>query len=658
MTERVDLTQPQTPTNESRYLSSASGNALGKLGYAVCLLIALYHLAASVQLFAHLGLFLTSQVQASISLACALLAVMLINAGKQKRSMIDIVLSVVLTVAALLSLGRVIFDYNSILTYSMMGSLDTIGVVAALMLVVPLLEALRRKTGAILPIIILAMVALVLFQPYMPGALYGRGYSLDRLLFSSYVGVHGIFGLPLKVAAEIIIVFIVFGALISASGAGKWFLDLALLASGRQVGGPAKAAVLASALFGSVSGSPSANAASTGILTIPLMVRAGYKPKFAAAVEAVASTSGQILPPVMGAIAFVMAEWTGNSYATIVKVAAIPAILYVLIVYASVHFQAKRQNLLPLDRESLGTFRDIFLSGWFYLLPLAVLCVALFAFHVPAQMAASYSLPVIVAVSFLNRDRAMWLTPRRIADSLVESVHSWKGIAIITAAVGIMVGAMELSGVGIKVSDFIIDLSGGNLILLLLMVGFASLILGMGLDAIPAYITLATLLAPALTTMGVSLLGAHFFVVYWGLASFFTPPLCIAVFVTCGIAKSGVWETGWEALRLGLGAFLVPFAFVLEPALLLDGSLPDIVLATATALIGSIVLSAGLRGYAVAPLSMAGRVVLVAAGLMFIAPGLILPVIGMVATVAVVIVQKVWPEMPILSQRRAQVPGQ
>lgn len=623
---------------------------LQKVGYVVCLLIALYHLAASVQLFARFGFFLTSQVQAAISLSCAMVAVLLINAGSRKQGPLITVISVVLAVGALFSLGRVIFDYNSILTYSMFGSLDTIGVVMALCLVIPLLEALRRKTGLILPIIILALVCVVLFQNYMPGVLYGRGYSLDRLLFSSYVGSHGIFGLPLKVAAEIIIVFMIFGVLISSSGAGKWFLDIALLISGRQVGGPAKAAVVASALFGSVSGSPSANAASTGILTIPLMIRVGYKAKFAAAVEAVASTSGQILPPVMGAIAFVMAEWTGNTYADIVKIAAVPAILYILIVYASVHFQARRQNIVPLDSSTLPKLKETLVSGWFYVIPLAVLCVALFAMHLPAQMAASLSLPVIIAVSFLSKDRSQWLTPKRIADGLVESVHSWKGIAIITAAVGIMVGAMELSGVGIKISEFIIDLSGGNLVVLLLMVGLAALILGMGLDAIPAYITLATLLAPALTAQGVSTLGAHFFVVYWGLASFFTPPLCIAVFVTCGIARSSVWETGWEALRLGLGAFLVPFAFVLEPALLLDGTLPEIALATGTALIGAIVLSAALRGFALAPLTWLGRIVLGAAGLLFIAPGVALPLTGLAITGLVLGVQRFWPDMRLVSE--------
>jgi len=623
---------------------------LQKFGYLVCLLIALYHLAASVQLFARFGFFLTSQVQAAISLSCAIVAVLLINVGGRKQGPLAIAISVILAVGALVSLGRVIFDYNSILNYSMFGSLDTVGVVMALCLVIPLLEALRRKTGIILPIIILALVCVVLFQNYMPGVLYGRGYSLDRLLFSSYVGNHGIFGLPLKVAAEIIIVFMIFGVLISSSGAGKWFLDIALLISGRQVGGPAKAAVVASALFGSVSGSPSANAASTGILTIPLMMRVGYKAKFAAAVEAVASTSGQILPPVMGAIAFVMAEWTGNSYADIVKIAAIPAILYILIVFASVHFQARRQNIVPLDASSLPKLKETLVAGWFYVIPLVVLCVCLFTLHMPAQMAASISLPVIIAVSFLSKDRSQWLTPRRIADGLVEAVHSWKGIAIITAAVGIMVGAMELSGVGIKVSEFIIDLSGGNLVVLLLMVGLAALILGMGLDAIPAYITLATLLAPALTAQGVSTLGAHFFVVYWGLASFFTPPLCIAVFVTCGIARSNVWETGWEALRLGLGAFLVPFAFVLEPALLLDGTMPEIALATGTALVGAIVLSAALRGFALAPLTWLGRIALGAAGLMFIAPGIVLPMIGLVITGVVLSMQRFWPEMRLVSE--------
>jgi TRAP-type uncharacterized transport system fused permease subunit len=237
-----------------------------------------------------------------------------------------------------------------------------------------------------------------------------------------------------------------------------------------------------------------------------------------------------------------------------------------------------------------------------------------FVFRFPAQLAAGVALPFVVLVSFLNKERHLWLTPSRIAECLVSTLSSWKTLAIISGAVGIMVGAMQLSGVGIKVSEFVIDLSGGNLVVLLVLIGFAALIMGMGLDAIPSYITLATLLAPALMALGVSTVGAHLYVVYWGLASFFTPPLCIAVFITAGIAKSDVWETGWEAVRLGLGAFLVPFAFVLEPALLLDGSFTEIFRATATALAGAICLSTGLRGFALARLTIFGRICMIIGG--------------------------------------------
>lgn len=620
-------------------------------GY-ILVVIALYHVISSVQLPAMAGLFLPRQIQAAISLACALVAMLLIPSSDKAydgRSKLEWGWAWVLTIASLVGLWIVIFQYDKVLMYSMMGSLDTYGVVVSLCLIVPMLEVLRRKTGPVLPILILALVALVLFQNYLPGILHGRGYGLDRLLYAAYVGGNGIFGLPLRVASEIIITFIVFGALISASGAGKWILDIAITMTGRQRGGPAKAAVVASAMFGSFSGSPSANAASTGVLTIPLMIRAGYQPKFAAAVEAVASTAGQILPPVMGAIAFVMADWTGHSYAEIVQAAAIPALLYILIVFASVHFQAHRHQIPIMDAASRRRLGDIFREGWFYVIPLIVLCVGLFWYELPAQMAAGISLPVIVAVSFMSRSREDWLTPARIADALVESIHAWKGIAVITAAVGIMVGAMDLSGVGIKISEFVIDISGGSLILTLLMIGIAALILGMGLDAIPAYVTLATLLAPALVNLGVDIVGAHLFVVYWGLASFYTPPLCIALFVTTSISKSNLWESGWEAVRLGLGAFLVPFAFVLEPALLLNGSLGDIALATATALVGAVLLSGGLRGFLVAPLGWLGRVLVGGAGILMIAPGLALPLVGAGIAVAVVLVQKFMPRFPLIN---------
>lgn len=288
--------------------------ALSLLRSAFLILVATFVLMSVGQFFGHLGIFIPNQIQLAIALAGALICIFLIPDGKEKQhSKLYWAVSILLSVGSVYALSLIIFSYDKILFYSMTGRLDQTGIIAASILVIALLEAVRRKTGIILPLIIISLVCIVIFQQYMPGILYGRGYSYDRVLFSGFVGGHGIFGLPLRVAVETILAFVIVGTLISASGAGAWFLNLALTLAGRKRGGPAKAAVIASAMFGSISGSPSANAASTGMLTIPLMMKLGYKPKFAAGVEAVASPSGLILPPVMGAIAFVMAEWIGVS---------------------------------------------------------------------------------------------------------------------------------------------------------------------------------------------------------------------------------------------------------------------------------------------------------------------------------------------------------
>lgn len=612
------------------------------IGDAACIAIAFYHLMAIAQVPQWLGFFVPLQVHAAISLSGALLATFLIadrsrgpEAGPARWMLPRLVFNVLLTAAGIASLTYVVFDFEAIMAYTMIGSLDGFGITMALLLVVPLIEGVRRKAGIVLPIIILCLVGLVLYQPYMPGILYGRGYSPERLLYAAYVGSSGIFGIPLRVAADIIIVFIIFGALFQASGSGRWFIDLALALTGRRPGGPAKAAVVASAMFGSISGSPSGNAATTGVFTIPLMKSVGYSSRFAAAVEAVASTGGQILPPVMGAIAFIMADWTGRTYPEVVRAALIPAILYMSILYFSVHFQAKRVGIAPLTKAQIKPIGQTMRNGWFYLIPIAALIFFLFVRHLPPAIAGVLCLPFVIGVSFLNQDRSCWLTPRRLAGALISAVHNWKGIAVITAAVGIMVGAMDLSGVGIKLSDFIIDLSGGHLLLALLMVGLASLILGMGLDSIPAYVTLATLLAPALVKLGVPDIAAHLFVVYWGLASFFTPPLCIAVYVTTSISGSRMWETGWESVKLGIGAFLIPFAFALGPGLLLIGGIGEIVQHTATAFVGAVAVAAGLRGYLLAPLSAVLRSVLVIGGCTLIYPDLLVSLTGIVLVTAV-----------------------
>ncbi len=607
--------------------------------------IGVYHVVMVAQLPTWFGFFLPANVHLAASISSAMILVYLLLPAGGRRAGEDTEAAGklrpvpwydwVLMGSGLIGAGFVIVNHEAILDYGEYGFLDPLGIALALMLAIPILEAVRRTTGLALPIIILLMVFITLYQQFLPGLLYGRGFPLDRLLYSAYVGDAGIFGLPLGIAANIVIVFLIFGAMMHRAGASKWFMDLALALTGWSRGGPAKAAVLASAMFGSISGSPSGNSATTGVFTIPLMKKIGYTPAFAAAVEAVASTGGMILPPVMGAIAFIMAEWIDTTYSKIVIAAAAPAGLYYLIVFVSVHLQARKDGIEALPRSELPKFWPVFIRGWYYMIPMVALVQFLIFMSLPPGIAGVYSCGTVIVVSFFSRDRQNWLTPKRLMGAFDEGVRRWITVASITAAVGIMIGALELSGVGIKVSRFIVDLAGGDLLLTLLLIGLVSLIVGMGLDATPAYITLATLMAPALIRLDVPPMAAHLFVIYWGLASFFTPPTCIAVFVTASIANSKVWATGWEGVRLGIAAFLIPFAFVYNPGLLMRGGIDQIVLAITTAAIGATLVAAGIRGYLFGLLNPFQRLVLFGAGLLLIAPGLTLPLAGLAAAAAV-----------------------
>ena len=600
--------------------------------------IVVYHIVIVGSLAAMAGFFMPQQVHGAISLAAALTIIFLLvpavgtdvlGREPEAKTRRPTVFDLALIASSWISLGFVVLYYDEVLNYSLYGFLDTKGIVLALLICLPLFEAVRRTTGWSLPIMVGLLVLGTVYQNVLPGILYGRGYELDRLLYSAYVGESGIFGLPLNVAADIIIVFLMFGALMEVSGAGKWFLQMATALTGRSRGGPAKAAVVSSAMFGSISGSPSANVATTGVFTIPLMKQIGYRPAFAGAVEAVASTGGQILPPVMGAIAFVMAEWIQVPYSQIAIAAFVPASLYYLIVFVSVHLQAHREGVQPMAKADIPKLGPVFREGWFYLVPVAALIYFLVVRAYPPGMAGILTLPFVIGASYFSKDRGDWITPASFALACERTVRGWVPIAAITGFVGIMIGAMELSGVGVKISSFIIDLSGGNLIITLLMVGLASFILGTGLDSIPVYVTLATLMAPALIQLGVSDMAAHLFVIYWGLASFYTPPVCTALYVAIALSGGKLWETGWEAMRLGIAAFIVPFAFVLSPGLLLQGSVVDIVWAIGTALLGSVLLACGIRAFAFTRLGIVQCAAACIGGLLLIGPGIYLPLIGL-----------------------------
>ena len=607
-------------------------------------IIAVYHLCVVSQLPTWFGVFVPDQVHKAVSLCSALFVLFLFMPPDRHRqeaisSRFRHSLDFCFLLLALAGGGFVIFFHDRILGYTLFGFLDRPGIIASSLLVISLLVAIRRVTGWVLPAIILFFICVTMFQQFLPGVLRGIGFPIEQLLFSVYVGDAGIFGRPLDVAANIVIVYLIFGALMHRCGASHWFMDMALALTGWSRGGPAKAAVLASAMFGSISGSPSGNSATTGVFTIPLMKRIGYTGAFAAAVEAVASSGGMILPPVMGAIAFLMAEWINVPYVEIVFAAAIPAVLYFFIVFFSVHLQAKKDGVAPLSASELPSFKAVFIRGWYYLVPMLGLFYFLIVAALPPGIAGVYACLFVLGASFLSKDRSNWLLPRLFLQALEEGVTRWVVIAVITGGVGMMIGAIELSGVGLKFSRFIIDLAGGHLVLAMLFVGVVSLFVGMGLDATPAYITLATLMAPALIRMGISDIAAHLFVIYWGLASFFTPPTCIAVFVTSGIAGSRVWETGGEAVRLGIAAFVIPFAFVFNPGLLLQGELIDMVFAIITAVFGAAFFAMGIRGYAFLALNRIQRLIIFAAACLAIAPGLLIPLAGLVLGGAILLPQ-------------------
>lgn len=505
-------------------------------------------------------------------------------------------------ILALPALVVTAFFYDIIEAYEMEAILDDKGVFLALSVAIALLFAAWRVTSAAFTCLLLFILLAVRFQSHLPGLLHGRGYQFDRLGYAFYVGSEGIYGIPFNIAGTILIVFIVFGRLFQQAGGGEWFLNLASALLGKAKGGIAKASVMASFFFGMISGSPAANTATTGAITIPAMKKSGYSPHLAGAIEATASTGGQIMPPVMGAIAFIMAEWLAVPYHQVVFAAAIPATLYFVMVFAGIHFEAMKSNrsaALTGQTASLSSIGRTLLEGWFYIIPLAILIGLLLIYRTNPDRAGLIAILALIGVSFLSKDREKWLYPKKIIDSIFNGLESWLMVAIVTAAVGMMVGSLSLSGLGIKFSSFIVDLTNGRLLLILLAVAIGSFVLGFGLDSIPMYITMTILTAPALLKIGVPDIAAHLFVIYWGMTSFITPPVCIAVYVACAISKGNIWRTGGNAIRLGAGFYIIPFAFVLSPALLLIGTPWEIVLASMTALVGGISIASGLWGYLV-----------------------------------------------------------
>ena len=469
---------------------------------------------------------------------------------------------------------------------TLIGAVVTLGVV----------EGIRRRTGWMLFAIVLVFMVYSLFADKVPGQLIGKALTIERMV--QYIGFdpNAVFSTPLAVGTIIVMLFVFFGKLLFAAGGGNFFTDLAMAATGRSRGGSAKISVVGSALFGSISGSAVSNVVTTGVVTIPLMQRGGYTKRDAGAIEAVASTGGQLTPPIMGAAAFLMAEFLDISYFTVAGAALIPAILYYLSVFTQVDLIAGRDNIQPADTDTM-TVREVLKEGWHFIIPFAVLLAALFWWRMDPEDSALLAAVAIVFVGFVRGYRGYRLTPRMLGRTFVETGTGMVDLILVVAAAGFVIGILNITGLGFALTLVLVDAVGSNAFLLLAVSAVICVILGMGMPTSGVYVLLAALVAPSLVEAGIDPIAAHLFILYFGMMSMITPPVALAAFAAATITEDDPLATGIASMRIGWAAFILPFIFVETPAILMQGSWIDIALNLGLAIIGVIAVTAGIVGY-------------------------------------------------------------
>jgi TRAP transporter 4TM/12TM fusion protein len=503
-------------------------------------------------------------------------------------------------------------------------------------LILLLIEATRRATGWALPLTAIA------FGTY--GLTLG-GQSPGIMLDQLYLTTEGIFGIPLYVSATYVMLFILFGAFVERSGAGQLFMDFALALAGHTSGGPAKVAVITSSLFGTVSGSAVANVMTTGTFTIPLMKRSGYRPAFAGAVEAVASTGGQLMPPIMGAAAFVMAEFLGVSYLKVAAFALLPAVLYYVAVFMAVHFEARRIGLKGLPKADLPRLKQVLGERGHLFLPLFIIIGVLLAGR-SAAFAALVGIVSVIPTTWLRASTRRTFTWRLVIEALESGARNTLVVALACACAGIVIGTITLTGLGLSFTGVVLALSQNSLILALVLTMFAGILLGMGLPTTPAYIVQVALLVPALVKLGVMVEAAHLFVLYFAVLSAITPPVAMAVYAANGLSGAGLMESSWAAVKLGLTGYIIPFMFVFAPSLLLIGEPARVVLAVVTAIIGVVCLAGSLHQYFLLGATRSWeRVLLFVAALVLIKPGWATDILGLVL-IALTLASQRWIARP------------
>ena len=529
--------------------------------------------------------------------------------------------------------------------------MSTTDMVLGVLAVLLTLEVTRRVVGPELPIVTIVFLLFAYFGRSLPGVFAHRGFNVTRIVSHMYMTTEGIMGTPLGVSSTFVFMFILFGSFLDKTGVGEFFIDFAYALTGSTRSGPAMTSVLSSGLMGSISGSSVANTVTTGAFTIPLMKSVGYKPHYAGAVEATASTGGQIMPPVMGAAAFIMADFTGFPYISIVKAAIIPAVLYYIAVGTMVHLEACKLGLKGMPRESLPKVSNILRKQGYLTLPLIAIIFMLVKQYPPTMAALTgiiIGVVVAFAASLIKKDNSF--TPKDILGAMEAGAKGAVGVACACACAGMIVGVVTLTGFGLKIAEVIVLIAKGKLIPTLFLTMISSIILGMGLPTTAKYIVLATMAVPAITKLGVNLMSAHLFILYFGVVADVTPPVALAAYAGAGIAGANSMKTGFQAFKLAIGAFIIPYIFVINPHLIMVDSvvgttvnwlpitaaIPTIV----TALIGTICLAGTVESYLFGNLKIWQRVILLGAAFALLDPKLLTDAIGLGALAVIFVTQK------------------
>ena len=511
--------------------------------------------------------------------------------------------------------------------------MTTLDITVAVLLLFVLMEAVRRVVSLALFVVILFFMAYAFFGQYISGIFRFAGMNFAQFCETLMLSQNGIFGSPLSASVGTLFYFMVFGAFFSNCGGGGVLIDAGMKLSDKTAGGPAKAAVLSSGLLGMISGSAVANVSTTGVLTIPLMKKAGYTPEEAGAVESVASTGGQIMPPIMGAGAFIMAEMIGIPYMDIATAAILPAVAYFGAVFILVHLLAKKKQMSTTN-EALKYQGSPILPRVYRLVPIILLVIMIFA-GMSMPRAAIYCTALSIILCMLSKDTRM--SAKQLMETLIEGVRQAANVAIPTAACGIMIGIVVRSGVAVKVAKLIGTSGNNSLLLALVVAAVGCLMLGMALPTVAAYLIANTLFCSAIQGLGIEALVANMFIFYFGVVAQITPPVCLASFTAAGIANASAWKTGWKAFFFAITAFIAPFMFVYRPSILLIGTVTEILISCAMTACATFFLAAGVAGYMGKNLSAAERVLFFAAALMFIMPGSMFDLIGIVMGVVLVV---------------------